>query len=116
AQGWAAALRDTAVAPALAAIHQMPATQWTVESLAARSGLSRAAFARRFNALVGEPPMAYLTRWRMTTAAQLLQESDAPLTTVAARAGYGSEFAFAKAFKREFGLAPGLYRRQARAA
>ncbi|MDX3227485.1 AraC family transcriptional regulator [Streptomyces sp. ME19-01-6] len=116
AQGWAAALSDAAVAPALAAIHQTPAAQWTVESLAARSGLSRAAFARRFNALVGEPPMAYLTRWRMTTAAQLLQESDAPLTTVAARAGYGSEFAFAKAFKREFGLAPGLYRRQARAA
>ncbi|GHI03983.1 AraC family transcriptional regulator [Streptomyces cellostaticus] len=116
AQGWAAALRDTAVAPALTAIHQTPATQWTVESLAARSGLSRAAFARRFNALVGEPPMAYLTRWRMTTAAQLLRESDIPLTTVAARTGYGSEFAFAKAFKREFGLAPGGYRRQTRAA
>lgn len=116
AQGWAAALRDTAVAPALTVIHQAPATAWTVESLAARSGLSRAAFARRFNTLVGEPPMTYLTRWRMTTAAQLLRESDIPLTTVAARTGYGSEFAFAKAFKREFGLAPGGYRRQARAA
>ncbi|MGW7289267.1 AraC family transcriptional regulator [Streptomyces sp. NPDC054847] len=116
AQGWAAALRDTAVAPALTAIHQAPGTQWTVESLAARSGLSRAAFARRFNVLVGEPPMAYLTRWRMTTAARLLRESDIPLTAVAARTGYGSEFAFAKAFKREFGLAPGGYRRQARAA
>jgi AraC-like DNA-binding protein len=116
AQGWAAALRDTAVAPALTAIHRAPETPWTVESLAARSGLSRAAFARRFNALVGEPPMTYLTRWRMTTAAQLLRESDIPLTTVAARTGYGSEFAFAKAFKREFGLAPGGYRRQSRAA
>ncbi|WP_030796673.1 AraC family transcriptional regulator [Streptomyces sp. NRRL S-337] len=115
-QGWAAALRDAAVAPALAAIHQTPATQWTVESLATRSGLSRAAFARRFTALIGEPPMAYLTRWRMTRAAQLLQQSDAPLTTVAAQTGYGSEFAFAKAFKREFGLAPGMYRRQTRAA
>nr|WP_260194553.1 helix-turn-helix transcriptional regulator [Actinophytocola gossypii] len=55
--------------------------------------------------------MAYLTWWRMTTAARLLRESDAPLRTVAARCGYSSEFAFAKAFKREYGLAPGQYRR-----
>ncbi|MEV7415026.1 AraC family transcriptional regulator [Streptomyces sp. NPDC089919] len=116
AQGWAAALSDAAVAPALSAIHADPAAQWTVEGLAERAGLSRAAFARRFAALVGEPPMAYLTRWRMTTAARLLRESDAPLTAVAARAGYGSEFAFAKAFKREFGQAPGGYRRESRAA
>ncbi|MEV2251528.1 AraC family transcriptional regulator [Streptomyces sp. NPDC050147] len=116
AQGWAAALGDSAVAPALSAMHDDPAASWTVESLAVRAGLSRAAFARRFAALVGEPPMAYLTRWRMTTAARMLRESDAPLTTVAARTGYGSEFAFAKAFKREYGLAPGGYRRQNRAA
>ncbi|MGW6023870.1 AraC family transcriptional regulator [Streptomyces sp. NPDC055099] len=116
AQGWAAALADSAVAPALSAMHDDPAASWTVESLAARAGLSRAAFARRFAALVGEPPMAYLTRWRMTTAARMLRETDAPLTTVAARTGYGSEFAFAKAFKREYGLAPGGYRRQNRAA
>ncbi|MBV2153508.1 AraC family transcriptional regulator [Kitasatospora sp. SUK 42] len=116
AAGWAAALRDAAVAPALAAIHEAPATAWTVESLAERAGLSRAAFARRFTSMVGEPPMAYLTRWRMTTAARLLRESEAPLTAVAARTGYGSEYAFAKAFKREFGQAPGGYRREARAA
>ncbi|MFI9122488.1 AraC family transcriptional regulator [Streptomyces bikiniensis] len=116
AGGWAAALRDTGVAPALAAIHAKPDAQWTVESLAARAGLSRAAFARRFNDLVGEPPMTYLTRWRMTTAARLLRESEAPLSTVAARTGYGSEYAFAKAFKREYGQAPGGYRREARAA
>ncbi|MFD4181605.1 helix-turn-helix transcriptional regulator, partial [Rhodococcus sp. NPDC058514] len=116
AKGWAAALADAAVAPALAAIHGDPAAPWSVESLAARAGLSRAAFARRFTTLVGEPPMAYLTRWRMTAAARLLRESDAPLSAVAGRAGYGSEFAFAKAFKREYGLAPGSYRRQARAA
>ncbi|MGW1375502.1 AraC family transcriptional regulator [Streptomyces sp. NPDC002446] len=115
AQGWAAALGDPAVAPALSAIHDAPSDAWTVETLAERAGLSRAAFARRFTSLVGEPPMAYLTRWRMTTAARLLRESDAPLTTVAARTGYGSEFAFAKAFKREYGLAPGGYRRQTRA-
>ncbi|MFC7920952.1 AraC family transcriptional regulator [Streptomyces cinereoruber] len=116
AGGWAAALGDTGVAPALAAIHAKPDARWTVESLAARAGLSRAAFARRFNDLVGEPPMAYLTRWRMTTAARLLRESEAPLSTVAARTGYGSEYAFAKAFKREYGQAPGGYRREARAA
>ncbi|WP_371480619.1 AraC family transcriptional regulator [Kitasatospora sp. NBC_00315] len=113
AEGWAAALRDPAVAPALAAIHTDPAARWTVESLAARAGLSRAAFARRFAAMVGEPPLSYLTRWRMTTAARLLREADLPLSTVAARAGYGSEFAFGKAFKREYGLAPGSYRRLA---
>ncbi|MFE6865246.1 AraC family transcriptional regulator [Kitasatospora sp. NPDC057692] len=116
AAGWAAALGDSAVAPALTAIHEAPSAAWTVESLAARAGLSRAAFARRFTMLVGEPPMSYLTRWRMTTAARLLRESEAPLTSVAAQTGYGSEYAFAKAFKREFGLAPGGYRRDARAA
>ncbi|WP_327676290.1 AraC family transcriptional regulator [Kitasatospora sp. NBC_00458] len=116
AAGWAAALGDAAVAPALTAIHEAPSAAWTVESLAARVGLSRAAFARRFTNLVGEPPMAYLTRWRMTTAARLLRESEAPLTTVAAQTGYGSEYAFAKAFKREYGQAPGGYRREARAA
>lgn len=116
ADGWAAALSDPAVAPALAAIHDDPSARWTVESLASRAGLSRAAFARRFAALVGEPPLSYLKRWRMTTAAKLLREADVPLSTVAARAGYGSEFAFGKAFKREYGLAPGSYRRQAQAA
>ncbi|GAA4481569.1 AraC family transcriptional regulator [Rhodococcus olei] len=116
AAGWAAALGDPAVAPALAAVHADPSARWTVDSLADRAGLSRAAFARRFATLVGEPPMAYLTRWRMSTAATLLRESDAPLSAVAARTGYGSEFAFAKAFRREYGLAPGAYRRQARAA
>ncbi|MFI9237156.1 AraC family transcriptional regulator [Streptomyces sp. NPDC053079] len=115
-KGWAAALGDPAIAPALAAIHEAPATAWTVETLAGRVGLSRAAFARRFTAFVGEPPMAYLTRWRMTTAAKLLRESESPLMTVAARTGYGSEYAFAKAFKREYGQAPGSYRREARAA
>ncbi|CAM5241497.1 AraC family transcriptional regulator [Streptomyces spiroverticillatus] len=114
--GWAAAFEDPAVAPALNAIHEDPAHPWTVEALAGRAGLSRAAFARRFAALIGEPPMAYLTRWRLTTAAKLLRESEAPLGAVAARTGYGSEYAFAKAFKREYGQAPGGYRREARAA
>jgi len=74
--------------------------------------LSRSAFARRFTALVGRPPLTYLSWWRMTVAARLLRESDAPLSTVATQIGYASEFAFANAFKREYGIAPGRYRRE----
>lgn len=109
--GWAAALRDPAVAAGLRAIHSDPDRPWTVAELASQAGLSRAAFARRFAALVGQPPQAYLTWWRMTLAARLLRESDAPLATVARKVGYTSEFAFAHAFKREHGLAPGGFRR-----
>jgi AraC-like DNA-binding protein len=75
-------------------------------------GLSRAAFARRFTALVGQPPLAYLTWWRMTTAARRLRDSDAPLRAIAGQSGYASEFAFATAFKRAYGVAPGQYRRR----
>ncbi|WP_354641303.1 AraC family transcriptional regulator [Kitasatospora camelliae] len=114
--GWAAALTDPAIAPALRAIHADPAEGWTVEGLAASAGLSRAAFARRFTAMVGEPPLAYLTRWRMTCAARMLRHSDTPLGVVGGRVGYGSEFAFAKAFKRAHGVPPGQYRRRLRAA
>ncbi|MEV0644288.1 AraC family transcriptional regulator [Phytomonospora sp. NPDC050363] len=116
--GWPAALADPAVTSALSAVHREPARPWTVETLGAVAGLSRAAFARRFTALTGQPPLSYLTWWRMTTAARLLRESDAPLSAVAARVGYRSEFAFATAFKREFGVAPGRHRRltDARAA
>ncbi|MFD9910036.1 AraC family transcriptional regulator [Streptomyces sp. NPDC059063] len=109
--GWAAALADPAVAAALRAVHADPSHPWTVEELGALGGLSRAPFARRFAASVGVPPLAYLTWWRMTLAGRLLGEGDEPLRVVAQRAGYTSEFAFAKAFKREFGVAPGRYRR-----
>lgn len=110
--GWTAALRDPATASALQAIHADPSRQWTVEELAAHAGLSRPALARRFTALLGQPPLNYLTWWRMTIAARLLRESDAPLLTVAKNVGYTSEFAFANAFKRAHGTAPGRYRRQ----
>lgn len=109
--GWAAALRDPAVAAALRAVHADPARTWTVEALGRQGGLSRAAFARRFVTLVGRPPLAYLTWWRLTSAAHLLRDTDEPLTAVAAQVGYGSEHALAHAFKREYGLAPGAYRR-----
>lgn len=114
ATGWAAALGDPAITAALRHIHQEPTRQWTVEALGAKAGLSRAAFSRRFTSLVGKPPLGYLTWWRMTLAAQLLRGSDKPVQAVAQRTGYTSEFAFAKAFKREHGLAPGRYRQQSR--
>ncbi|WP_151483479.1 AraC family transcriptional regulator [Streptomyces albicerus] len=111
--GWSAALADPAVTAALHAIHEDPSRPWTVEQLALGAGQSRATFARHFTALVGRPPLAYLTWWRMTTAGRLLRESDTPLRLVAQHTGYTSEFAFAKAFKREYGVAPGQYRKQA---
>jgi AraC-like DNA-binding protein len=109
--GWPAALADPAVSAALEAMHAEPAAPWTVAGLADRAGLSRTVFAQRFTALVGRPPLAYLTWWRMTAAARLLRETDGPLSAVARRCGYASEFAFAKAFKREFAVTPGAFRR-----
>lgn len=110
--GWCAALTDPVVATALRHIHRDPAHPWTVQELAAAVNLSRTTFARRFTALIGQSPMAYLTWWRLSTAARLLRHSEAPLAAVARRVGYTSEFAFANAFKREFGAAPGRFRRQ----
>ncbi|MFD0560017.1 AraC-like DNA-binding protein [Stackebrandtia endophytica] len=110
--GWNAALSDSAVTAALEAIHSEPERRWTVESLGAVANLSRAAFARRFSTLVGRSPLAYLTWWRMTLAARLLTDTDRPLSAVSTQVGYRSEFAFASAFKRQFGSPPGQYRRQ----
>ncbi|WP_250008079.1 AraC family transcriptional regulator [Actinoplanes sp. M2I2] len=112
--GWCVALGDKAIARSLRAMHEDPAHPWTVESLGARADLSRAAFARRFTTLVGLPPLTYLTWWRLTTAAHLLQTTDAPLSAVAQRSGYGSAYAFANAFKREYGVSAGRYRHQRR--
>jgi AraC-like DNA-binding protein len=114
--GWARALRDPALSAALTAIQDRPAEPWTVASLAAQASLSRAAFARRFTAVTGQPPLAYLTWWRMTIAARLLQSTDASVAVIGSRVGYSSEYAFSKAFKRQLGLAPAHYRRRQRAA
>lgn len=108
--GWAGAFTDPGVRAALESIHADPARAWTVESLAATAGLSRSVFAQRFTDHAGGPPMRYLTWWRMTLAGRLLHDTDTPLAAVAHRVGYVSEFAFGKAFKREFGIAPGRYR------
>jgi AraC-like DNA-binding protein len=103
-------LADPSIAAALEAIHQQPDHPWTVRELGQRAGLSRAAFSERFVSLVGQPPITYLTWWRLTSAARILRESDIPLAAVADRIGYKSAYAFGNAFKREFGIAPGRYR------
>lgn len=108
--GWAAALADPGISAALAQIQRSPAERWRVASLAEHAGLSRARFAERFTALVGQPPLSYLTWWRMTKAGHLLAQGDQPLTVVARQVGYQSEFAFSKAFKREFSVSPTAYR------
>jgi AraC-like DNA-binding protein len=110
--GWQRAQADPVVGPALRLIHDDPAYGWTVASLATRTGVSRASLARRFAEVVGEPPMAYLTGWRLTLAADLLRQSEATLEAVAHRVGYGSAFALSTAFKRERGVSPQEYRRR----
>jgi AraC family transcriptional regulator, alkane utilization regulator len=115
ASGWLGALGDSQIGSALGFIHQSPEQGWTVQSLAAKVAMSRSAFASRFARLVGEPPLAYVTRWRMQKAAGLLRQSSATLADIAERVGYDSEAAFSKAFKRAVGTAPGAYRRASKA-
>ncbi|GHC60283.1 AraC family transcriptional regulator [Streptomyces flavofungini] len=111
--GWPCALGDPVVASALSLLHTDPAHPWTNDQLAARAGVSRATLARRFTLLVGRPPMAYLSWWRMTRAAALLRDGEAPLEAIARRVGYGSPYALSHAFSREFGVTPGRYRTRA---
>jgi AraC-like DNA-binding protein len=111
AKDWFSAARSPHTARALARIHEAPERTWTLEDLAQEAGMSRAAFARNFSALVGEPPHSYLTRWRMGIAAQLLEETDLRLSEIASRVGYRSEFSFSRAFKLARGLSPIQYRR-----
>ncbi|WP_203862293.1 AraC family transcriptional regulator [Plantactinospora mayteni] len=106
APAWYEAHSDPVVGRALQMLHNDPAQPWTVASLAARTGVSRAALARRFTALVGEPPMSYLTEWRLALAADLLREPGTTVGAVAHRVGYGSSFALSTAFKRRRGLSP----------
>jgi len=110
AGGWFGALRDPQIGRALSLIHENPELPWTVESLAAKVALSRAAFARRFVELVGEPPLKYLTRWRMSLAAKILKTTSESVDVVATRVGYDSPTGFGKAFQRYLRVAPGRYR------
>ncbi|MFG3417283.1 AraC family transcriptional regulator [Micromonospora sp. NPDC048063] len=106
APAWYVAAADPVVGPALRLLQNDPARPWTVASLAAEVGVSRAALARRFTELVGEPPMTFLTWWRLALAADLLREPDATLGAVARKVGYGSPFALSTAFRRVRGVTP----------
>ncbi len=108
--GWLSALRDPQLAGALGRVHAEPDRPWTVESLAALAGMSRAAFARRFTLAVGDSPLAYITRWRLALAARLLADTPLGLANIATRVGYTSEYAFNRAFARAYGQPPRQWR------
>ena len=110
APGWYRAYADPVVGPALRMLHNSPARRWTVAALADATGVSRAGLARRFNDLVGEPPMTFLTGWRIALAADLLREPGATLGSVAYQVGYSSPFALSTAFKRVRGISPQQHR------
>ena len=109
--GWLGALRDPQIGRALSLVHGDPARAWSVATLADELGMSRSAFAARFTERVGEPVMHYVTRWRMRVAINTLQDETATVAELANRLGYRSEAAFARAFKRVIGVAPGSIRR-----
>jgi len=108
--GWVAALRDQPISTALSLIHQSPEHGWKVEELAEAVALSRSVFSARFTRLVGEPPITYLTRWRMSRAIRLLKDN-VGIEKIAELLGYESPVAFHKAFKREVGMPPARYRK-----
>jgi AraC-like DNA-binding protein len=110
APGWYRAHADPVVGHALRLMHHNPAHTWTLAELAREVGISRAALARRFHELVGEPPMTFLAAWRIALAADLLLEPGATLASVADQVGYGSAFALSSAFKRVRGVSPQQYR------
>lgn len=114
APGWYRALSDDTVGPVLRAMHDYPGRSWTLASLAGQAGVSRSTLAKRFTALVGEPPLTYLTDWRMTLAADMLAESTATVAAVAHQLGYADAFGFSAAFKRVHGMSPSGHRRLAR--
>ncbi|WP_326953912.1 AraC family transcriptional regulator [Amycolatopsis sp. NBC_01286] len=112
APAWWSAQRDPVVGDALRLLHAEPAAPWTVAALADRTGVSRSTLAKRFADLVGEPPLTYLTHWRMTLAADLLTEREtATIADVARAVGYADPFGFSAAFKRVRGANPSEYRR-----
>jgi AraC-like DNA-binding protein len=109
--GWLAGARDPVVGAVLAALHRKPSHHWTLEGLAAESAASRSVVAERFIRYLGEPPLTYLARWRLQLAVRMLQTTRKSVLQVAGEVGYDSEAAFNRAFKREFGIPPGQYRK-----
>lgn len=113
APAWYSAHNDPVIGRAVRILHADPAHSWTVNRLAAAAGITRARFARRFTEVVGQPPMTYLTAWRLALAADLLREPDATVEAVARRVGYSNGFALSTAFKRVRGTSPTDHRRGA---
>jgi transcriptional regulator GlxA family with amidase domain len=109
-RGWLAGARDPIVGKSLGLLHGRVAHPWTIADLADEVGISRSALVERFTRYLSEPPMTYLTRWRLQLAAQLLKKTSRGLADISTDIGYESEAAFSRAFKREFGQPPGQYR------
>jgi AraC-like DNA-binding protein len=107
---WWRADGDPIVGKALRLLYNNPSRPWTIASLASAVGVSRAALARRFNGLVGEPPISFLTSWRLALAADLLRQPDITIGAVARQVGYGSPYALSTAFKRAYGISPHRHR------
>lgn len=114
--GWLAGARDRDVGKALALMHSRAADPWTLADLASAVGLSRSVLAQRFRQYLGEPPFAYLTRWRLQVGAQMLASTSYSVAQIASEVGYESEPAFNRAFKRAFEQPPARYRLKAKAA
>ncbi|MFF8972910.1 helix-turn-helix transcriptional regulator [Streptomyces sp. NPDC014995] len=110
APAWYRATADPVVGRVLRLVQDDPAHPWTVASLAAKAGVSRAGLARRFTALMGEPPMTHLTGWRLALAADLLRDTDHTIGAIARQVGYGSAFALSSAFTRAYGVSPQEHR------
>ncbi|MGH7598400.1 MAG: AraC family transcriptional regulator [bacterium] len=110
--GWLRAMADPQIGKAFEVVHEQPNHPWTVAELASQVNMSRTAFSMRFTQLAGMPPLAYVTKWRMLKASDILRQGQATITEIATYVGYESEASFSKAFKREMGVAPGTYRRE----
>lgn len=108
--GWLAALHDPVVAPALAAIHGDPGHRWTLADLAREATVSSTVLDERFRSVLGLAPIRYVTGWRMHVAEDLLRTTTLPVAAIARRVGYDSDEAFSRAFKRDHGSAPSVWR------
>jgi transcriptional regulator GlxA family with amidase domain len=114
--GWLAGARDPAVGAALASLHRAPEHPWTIANLAQQVGVSRSALAEKFRHYLGEPPMTYLSRWRLQLGARMLTSTSYSVARIAGEVGYESESAFNRAFKREYEAPPARFRTRTRLA
>jgi AraC-like DNA-binding protein len=114
--GWLAGARDAEVGNVLALMHRKPAHPWTLADLASEAGISRSVLAERFRQFLGEPPMSYLTRWRLQLGAQMLTSTSYSVAQIAVEVGYESEPAFNRAFKRQFNIPPARFRAESKLA